>query len=53
MTRLLVLAIIGLAVLSAAGPMLVALFQAAVPLVIAVGAVALLLRAVWFFTHRW
>ena len=53
MTRLLILSIIGLAVLSAASPVLVALFNAAVPVVLVVGAVVLLLRSVWFFTNRW
>jgi hypothetical protein len=53
MTHFLVIAIVGLAVLTAAGPTLVALAHAAVPLVIAVGVVVLALRAVWFFTNRW
>lgn len=53
MTRFLILAIVGLAVLSAAGPMLIALVQAVIPLIVAIGAVVLLLRGVWFFTNRW
>lgn len=53
MARFLILSIIGLAVLSAAGPVLIALFKAAVPLILVVGAVVLLLRGVWFFTNRW
>lgn len=53
MTRFLVLSILGLAVLSAAGPILVAIFNAAVPLVLVAGAVALLVRGTWFFTNRW
>ncbi len=53
MTRFLVIAIVGLAVLTAAGPTLVALAHAAVPLIIAGGAVAIVMRAVWFFTNRW
>lgn len=53
MTRFLILSIIGLAVLSAAGPVLVTLLNAAVPLVLVAGAVALLVRGVWFFTNRW
>lgn len=54
MTRLtvaLVAAVVGLAVLVAAGPTLVALLDAAVPLVIAVGAVVVVLRLVWHFTN--
>jgi hypothetical protein len=53
MTRYLVWAVVGLVVLSAAGPAVTAFAKAAVPLVIAVGAVALVLRAVWYFTNRW
>ena len=53
MTRLLVLIIIGLAVLSVAGPVLVCVLHAAVPLVLVGGAVVLLLRAAWYFTNRW
>ena len=53
MTRFLILAIVGLVVLSAAGPAIVALAHAAVPLVLVVGIVILVLRGVWFFTNRW
>lgn len=53
MTRFLVIAIVGLAALTAAGPTLVALAHAAVPLIIAGGVVILLVRAVWYFTNRW
>jgi hypothetical protein len=45
--------IIVLGVLSAAGPILVAVLKAAVPLVISIGAGVLVLRGVWFFTNRW
>lgn len=37
----------------AAGPTLIALFHAAVPLVIAGGVFVLLGRLVWYFTNRW
>jgi hypothetical protein len=53
MTRFLVIAIVGLAALTAAGPTLVALAHAAVPLIVAGGVVAILLRATWYFTNRW
>ena len=53
MTRFLVLAIVGLAVLAAAGPMLVMIARAAVPLVVVTGVVVLVLRVAWYFTHRW
>lgn len=53
MTTFLFLFIVGLAVLSAAGPVLVSILHAAVPLVLIGGTVALLLRGVWFFTNRW
>lgn len=45
--------IIGLAVLLSAGPTLVALAQAVVPLVIAGGIVAVIVRVVFFHTRRW
>jgi hypothetical protein len=48
----LVAAIVLLAVLVSAGPTLVQLAHAAVPLVIAFGVVAVLLRLVWWFTNR-
>ncbi len=53
MNRFLIMSIIGLAVLSVAGPVVVSILHAAVPLVLVGGAVALLLRSVWFFTNRW
>ena len=52
-TGFLVAAIVGLAVLVSAGPTLVALAHAAVPLVIAVGIVAVVLRLVVFHTRNW
>ena len=53
MTRLiqtLVLAIVGLAALAAAGPVLIRLVGALVPLVLVVGVVVAVLRAVWWMT---
>ena len=44
--------VVGLAVVLMVGPALVALAHALVPLVIAGGIVAVLLRLVWFFTTR-
>jgi len=41
-----------IAVLAAAGPTLVALVEAAVPLVVAVGLVVAVLRVVWYVTDR-
>ncbi len=49
----LVVAIVALAVLVSAGPTLVALTNAAVPLVIVVGVVVVALRLVFFHTRRW
>lgn len=48
----LAVAIVGLAILTAAGPALVALSNAMVPVVIAVGLMLALLRLVWFYTNR-
>jgi len=48
----LVAAIVLLAVLVSAGPTLVELAHAAVPLVIAVGVVAVVVRLVWWFSNR-
>jgi len=45
--------LIGLVALTAAGPTLTALMHAAVPLVIAVGVVAVALRLVYFHTRKW
>lgn len=52
-TAWLVAAIVALAMLVSAGPALVALANAAVPLVIAGGVVAIALRLVFFHTRRW
>lgn len=49
----LILALVTVSILSAAGPTLVGLAHAAAPLVIAVGAVLALLRVVWHFTNRY
>lgn len=56
MTRLvrwLVAALVGLSVLTSAGPILAALAHALAPLVIALGCMALVLRLAWYFTHRY
>jgi len=45
--------IVGLAVISAAGPALVALAHAVTPLVLTLGCVFLVVRIVWYFTNRW
>ena len=52
-TVYLIAAIVGLSVLVSAGPTLIALSRAAVPLVVAVGVVAVLLRLVFFHTRNW
>jgi len=49
----LIVAIVFLSVLVSAGPALVALVNAAVPLVLVVGVVAVGLRLVFFHTRRW
>jgi hypothetical protein len=51
--KLLLVLIIALAVMVSAGPTLVALAQAAVPLVIVGGIVAAVLRLIFFHTRRW
>lgn len=52
-TAYLIVAIVGLSALVSAGPTLVALLHAAVPLVIVITIAAVLLRLVWSHTHRW
>ncbi len=49
----LVAAIVVLSLLVSAGPTLVALVEAAVPLVLVVGVVAAVLRIVWLVTERY
>lgn len=49
----LIVAIVALSILVSAGPTLVALAHAAVPLVVAVGVVAVVVRLVFFHTRRW
>jgi hypothetical protein len=49
----LVLVMVALAALSAATPSLLALTQAALPLVVATGCVLAALRIVWYFTNRY
>ena len=46
-------AVVALSVLSSAGPTLVGLVQAAVPLIIALCAAVVALRIVWYFTSRY
>ncbi len=53
MTERLLVLVVGLVVLVAAGPTLVCLVQAALPLVVALGVVVALLRVVWFLTRSW
>ncbi|MDO8213475.1 hypothetical protein [Conexibacter sp. CPCC 206217] len=48
----LVAAIVTLSVLVSAGPPLVAILDAAVPLVVAVGLVGAIVRLVWHYTSR-
>lgn len=49
----LVLLIVGLAALAAAGPTLTRLTSALVPLVLVLGIVAAVLRLVWSYTRKW
>jgi len=53
LNSMVVMVIIGLVVLAAAGPTLIRLVHAAVPLVVVGGIVACVVRAVWFYTRRW
>jgi hypothetical protein len=53
MTRFLAISIVLLVALTAAGPTLVALAHAAVPLVLAAGGVLLIVRITWYFSNRW
>jgi hypothetical protein len=46
----LIVAVVALSVLESAGPTLIGLTHALVPLVIAVGALVIVARLVWFFT---
>lgn len=47
------LAIVGLSVLASATPSLVALLHAVLPVILVLGAVAGVLRLVFFHTRRW
>ncbi len=49
----LVVAVVGLSVLTSAGPTIIGIVHAAVPLVIAVGVGAAALRLVWHFANRY
>ncbi len=51
--KLLLVLVIVLAVVVSAGPTLVALVHAAVPLVIVGGIVAVVVRVVWHYTNRY
>lgn len=56
MTKLLstlAIVIVGLAALAVAGPVLTQLIHSLVPLVLASGIVAAVLRIVWTYTRRW
>jgi hypothetical protein len=56
MTKLLQAGLIGsvtLAALIAAGPTLIRLTQALIPLVLVIGVVAVVLRVVWVYTRTW
>jgi hypothetical protein len=46
-----VLVVVGLVVLIAAGPTIIAVMHALVPLVAVAGVIGLLARAVWFYTR--
>jgi hypothetical protein len=49
----LIIAIVALSMLVSTGPTLVALAHAAIPLVVAAGIVAVVLRLVFFHTRKW
>lgn len=53
MSRFALITIVVLVLVIAAGPTLIALAHAAVPLVIAGGVFVLVGRLVWHFTNRW
>lgn len=50
---LLVAIVVTLAVIVSAGPTIVAMAHAAVPLVLVIGLVAILMRLAWWLTGRW
>jgi hypothetical protein len=52
-TNLIVTAIVGLLVVAALAPPLIALGHALLPLVVVVGIVVIILRLVFFHTRRW
>jgi hypothetical protein len=52
-TKALAILMLGLIALGAVGPSIAAILNALVPLVLVVGIVAAVLRAVWFYTRRW
>lgn len=53
LTTFLVVSMAALAVLASVGPTLVALSHALVPLIIAAGLVAAVLRLVYYHTRKW
>ncbi len=53
MTERVLVLVVGLVVLVAAGPTLVCLAAALLPLVLVLGILAVALRLVWFYTSRW
>jgi hypothetical protein len=52
-TSLIVTAVVGLMIVAALAPSLIALSHALVPLVVVGGVVAVVLRLVFFHTRRW
>jgi hypothetical protein len=52
LNSIIVTAVIGLMVIAAAGPTLIRLAHALVPVVVVAGIVACAVRAVWFYTRR-
>lgn len=52
MGRYLLIGVLTLLLVSAAGPVLAELAKSAVPLVVAAGLVAVVLRLVWHYTNR-
>jgi hypothetical protein len=51
LASMLLVVVVGLAALSAAGPTLIRIIGALVPLVLVVGVVIAVLRLVWFYTR--
>jgi hypothetical protein len=49
----LIVSIVALAALDSAGPTIVALVHAVVPLIVVLAAVVVVLRLLWYFTNRY